>query len=192
MYVTPRQAREHYKVSEKTLKRWSDSGKIKFINTKGLHRRYLIEDTTNETERNFIYARVSSRKQSGDLQRQIEYLSAKIEGADIISDIGSGFNYNRPGFQRIIKEVIKGGVSNVYVSYPDRFTRISFDFFKWLFKHFGTKLIALSKSQMSEGSNADEFTEDIIGIITHYTAKYYGKRKYREIKSPDNGETTSS
>ena len=45
---------------------------------------------------------------------------------------------------------------------------------------------------MSEGSNADEFTEDIIGIITHYTAKYYGKRKYREIKSPDNGETTSS
>ena len=106
MYVTPRQAREHYKVSEKTLKRWSDSGKIKFINTKGLHRRYLIEDTTNETERNFIYARVSSRKQSEDLQRQIEYLSAKIEGADIISDIGSGFNYNRPGFQRIIKEVI--------------------------------------------------------------------------------------
>ena len=119
-------------------------------------------------------------------------MSKKIKGAEIVSDIGSGFNYNRVGFQRIIREVIKGGVDNVYVSYPDRFTRISFDFFKWLFKHFGTKLIALSKPNMSEDANKDEFTEDIIGIITHYTAKYYGKRKYLKIKSTNKGETTGS
>jgi predicted site-specific integrase-resolvase len=192
MYVTPRQAREHYKVSEKTLKRWSDSGKIKFINTKGLHRRYIIDEPNSEIKKNFIYARVSSRKQTEDLQRQIEFLSAKIKGGTVISDIGSGFNYNRIGFQRIIREVIKGGISNVYVSYPDRFTRISFDFFKWLFKHFGTKLIDISKPKMSDDSNKDEFAEDIIGIITHYSAKYYGKRKYREIKSTNKREISIS
>jgi len=190
MYATPKHARAHYNVSEKTLKRWSDSGKIKFINTKGGQRRYLINEPDTETdERNFIYARVSSRKQEDDLQRKIKYITRSVSG-EIVSDIGSGFNYNRPGFQKIIREVIKGGVSRVYVSYPDRFTRISFDFFKWLFKHFGTKLIALSKPQMSEDSDKSEFTEDIIGIITHYSAKFYGKRKYLKIKSQNRTETT--
>ena len=118
MYATPKQAREHFNVSEKTLKRWTNTGKIKFINTKGFHRRYIIDEPNNSTERNFIYARVSSRKQSEDLQRQIEFMSKTIKGAEIVSDIGSGFNYNRIGFQRIIREVIKGGVDNVYVSYP--------------------------------------------------------------------------
>jgi predicted site-specific integrase-resolvase len=192
MYATPQHAREHFNVSEKTLKRWTDTGKIKFINTKGGHRRYLIEDTTNKTERNFIYARVSSRKQEGDLQRQINFVKNKVNKAEIVSDIGSGFNFNRPGFLRIIREVVKGGVNNVYVSYTDRFSRISFDFFKWLFKYFGTKLIAISKPKMSEESNKDEFTEDIIGIITHYSAKYYGKRKYLKIESSNRGETSIS
>lgn len=183
MYVTPKQAREHYNVSEKTLKRWSDSGKIKFINTKGLHRRYIINETTITNKKNYIYTRVSSKKQSGDLQRQIDFMSNKVRDAENISDIGSGFNYNRRGFQKIIREVIRGGVDSVFVSHPDRFSRISFDFFKWLFKHFGTKLIALSKTGLSKETNNDEFTEDIIGIITHYTAKYYGQRKYIKTRS---------
>ena len=118
MYATPKHARAHYNVSEKTLKRWTNTGKIKFINTKGYHRRYIIDEPNNSTERNFIYTRVSSRKQSEDLQRQIDFMSKTIKGAEIVSDIGSGFDYNRVGFQRIIREVIKGGVDNVYVSYP--------------------------------------------------------------------------
>ena len=191
MYVTPKQARKHYDVSEKTLKRWSDSGKIKFINTKGGHRRYIVSEQKSENGKNIIYARVSSRKQKDDLQRQIQFISKSVKG-EIVSDIGSGFNYNRPGFQRIIGEVIKGNISRVYVSYPDRFTRISFDFFKWLFKHFGTKLIALSKTEMSANANKSEFTEDIIGIITHYTAKFYGKRKYAKIKSTTKSPTIES
>jgi predicted site-specific integrase-resolvase len=47
-------------------------------------------------------------------------MSKTIKGIKIVSDIGSGFNYNKIGFQRIISEVIKGGVDNVIVSYPDR------------------------------------------------------------------------
>ena len=192
MYATPKQTRKHFNISEKTLYNWAITGKIKYINTNGGQRRYIIEDNANNNKTDFIYARVSSKKQSKDLQRQIDFLSKKFNNATIISDIGSGFNYNRIGFQRIIREVIKGSVNNVYVSYPDRFTRISFDFFKWLFKHFGTKLIAISKPNLSKDSNESEFTEDIIGIITHYSAKYYGKRKYLKINSPNRTETTNS
>jgi predicted site-specific integrase-resolvase len=192
MYATPSQTRKHFNISEKTLYNWVITGKIKYINTKGGQRRYIIEDNSNNNKTDFIYARVSSRKQSEDLQRQINFLSKKVKNATVISDIGSGFNYNRIGFQRIIKEVIKGGVNNVYVSNPYCFTRISFDFFKWLFKHFGTKLIAISKPNLSKDSNESEFTEDIIGIITHYTAKYYGKRKYLKINSSNRIETTDT
>jgi predicted site-specific integrase-resolvase len=45
---------------------------------------------------------------------------------------------------------------------------------------------------LSEDSNNDEFTEDIIGIVTHYIAKYYGKRKYLKIKSSNKGEIPCS
>ena len=44
---------------------------------------------------NICYCRVSSKKQSEDLERQIEYMRNLYPNYRIISDIGSGLNFNR-------------------------------------------------------------------------------------------------
>ena len=57
------------------------------------------------------YARVSSKKQSDDLERQINnlntYISSKYDSFDIITDIGSGINYNKPGLKKLIEKINK-------------------------------------------------------------------------------------
>jgi len=52
---------------------------------------------------------VSSNKQKDDLGRQIEnmkiYLNSKGKPYEIITDIGSGINYNKKGLKQLIKRV---------------------------------------------------------------------------------------
>ena len=175
---TPKKACEFFNISYKTLDRWANNGKINFTTIASGHRRFIVP-INNSSKKSFIYARVSSKKQSTDLQRQVKFLKNKINNVPVITDIGSAFNYNRSGFRFILEEVFKGNVYKVYVSEPDRFARISFSFFEWLFEQFGSKLVYLSTDNKENNSYEYEFSKDIIGIITHYTAKFYGKRKYR-------------
>ena len=65
MYVTPQKAKQHFRVTDDTLRRWQKQGKIKTKRTQGGHRRYFIpsqQDTSNK--QSIIYTRVSSKKQS--------------------------------------------------------------------------------------------------------------------------------
>ncbi len=48
-------------------------------------------------KRTYIYCRVSSKKQQGDLERQVAYLASQYPEATVITDIASGINFNRTG-----------------------------------------------------------------------------------------------
>ena len=77
------------------------------------------------------YARVSSKKQSDDLERQINnlntYISSKYDSFDIITDIGSGINYNKPGLKKLIEKISKKEVDLIIVLYKDRLLRFGFE-----------------------------------------------------------------
>ena len=47
MYVTPKEAVKYYNVSDNALRLWANDGRIKYITTKGGHRRYLLEQPTD-------------------------------------------------------------------------------------------------------------------------------------------------
>ena len=50
---------------------------------------------------------------------------------DVISDIGSGLNYNRKNWNNLLLDcVAKGLVSKIYITYKDRFVRFGFDWFE--------------------------------------------------------------
>ena len=174
--VKPPEAAKHYNVSISTLRRWARNGKIKYEETEGGHYRYYI--TTDETIKDtaeqelseyIIYARVSSKKQQPDLIRQIKFLRKKYPG---YTDIGSGINFKRKGFQTILERLFNGTIKEVVVAYPDRFSRFGFDLFEWIFNKFGGKLVHL---QASTTSGEHDFLSE---IITVFTARYNGKRKY--------------
>ena len=58
-----------------------------------------------ENKRRICYCRVSSNKQKDDLKRQIEVMTQMFPLYEIISDIGSGLNFNRKGLTEIIDSV---------------------------------------------------------------------------------------
>ena len=72
-YVKPSEAAVFYNISVSSLRNRANAGEIKFIITDGGHRRYYIKEINHE-RRKCVYARVSSKKQSEDLQRQVQFL----------------------------------------------------------------------------------------------------------------------
>ena len=121
---------------------------------------------------------MSSKKQESDLQRQIKYLKDRYPKYSVIKDIGSGINYKRRGFKTLLELVLSNDVEEIVVYSKDRLSRFSGDLIQDICKHYNTKLTIVS-DDISGKTDEEEFAEDLISIITVFTARFYGKRKYR-------------
>jgi predicted site-specific integrase-resolvase len=183
--VRAAEAAQFYNVSIPTLRRWAREGSIPVQRTERGQYKYIIGEANNqnvhdilpnELSRNIIYARVSSQKQKGDLERQKIFLQRKYNDYSIVTDIGSGINYQRKGFKTILERLFKGNIQHVVVAHQDRFSRFSFDFFQWLFQQFGAVLEAVEQPKTS--SPGEDLTADLMEVLTVFTARYYGRRKY--------------
>lgn len=179
MYVSTKKAKEYYSVSIDTLRRWAEHGKIKTTRTKGNHRRYFIPKEYTR-KRNIIYARVSSSKQKVNLENQIRYLQKKYPSYELITDIGSGINFKRKGLQTILDELFKGNIKNVVVTSKDRFTRFGFELFEYIFSKFGYKIKNLNSNKIK---SEEELANDLLSIITVFTARHNGRRSYGNKKN---------
>lgn len=177
-YVSSKKASQYYKVSTQTLRRWADSGQIEFIRTKGKHRRYKINQ--NKEKGCYIYTRVSSKKQQHDLKRQTDFLLSKFPNYEVISDIASGINFKRKGFTTLLDKILRGNVKIIVVSTKDRFTRFGYELIERICNRFGTKIMVIKNEK--EQSFEEELSEDLMSIITVFTARYYGSRKYKILQ----------
>lgn len=178
-YVSSRVAAKHFDVDISTLRRWADAGKIEHIVTAGGHRRYLIKPPEPKTEAGkIIYARVSSKKQDGDLQNQVKYLQQRYPNYEVITDIGSGINSSRIGFRTVLERLFKGNIREVVVSSGDRFSRFGFPLFVWIFEQFSAKLVSVAQETRTERTQSEELADDLMEIITVFTARYCGSRRY--------------
>lgn len=184
-YITAAEACKELSVSNTTLYRYVRENKIK---VKKLSERKFLYDISSiigksKTGKNIIYGRVSNTKQKNDLAKQIEILSmfANSNGHivdKIYSDIASGMNENRKGFNDLIDLVLAGEVDTIFVSYKDRLTRFGFNYFENLFLKYGTKIVVINNTDQSD---QDELTQDLISIIHHFSMKMYSKRR-KELK----------
>lgn len=172
----PKQLADKLKVSRETLRLWSTQGKIETTKTEGGHRRYIYNEDKNETKFKFIYARVSSKKQEADLERQIKFLQKLYPKYKVISDTGSGLNFNRKGLNYILEAVVEGSVAEIVVAYKDRLCRFGFELIENLCKYFKTTLTIVNNN--NNKSTTTELAEDLLSIITVFTARFYGQRKY--------------
>jgi len=130
----------------------------------------------NQMEKASSTLEFSSRKQQSDLERQTEYLSQKYPNHTIILDIGSGINFERKGFKRILEEVFKGNIREVVVAHKDRFSRFGYKLFEWIFQQHGATLVC---DKETANNQTEELSDDLMAIITVFTARYHGRRKYK-------------
>lgn len=178
-----KQAAEYYNISTSNLRKWARDGKISVKQTKGGQYQYIIKDENQECpeqiSENIIYARVSSKKQFNDLQIQGDKLQRAFPEFTLIKDIGSGINFKRKGFIKILELLFQRKINKVVVANKDRFSRFGFEFFEWMFKQFGASLEVIQTNSNTELTSNEELANDIMEIITVFTARFYESRKFQ-------------
>lgn len=133
------------------------------------------EERTKKCDYVIIYARVSSSENKSNLDTQAERLKeyAIARGyqiKEIIKEIGSGVNDNRPKLQKMLRE---GKATRIIVEHKDRLTRFGFNYINTLLPLLDCEIEVVN--QTSE--DKDDLMQDLIAIITSFCARYYGLRR---------------
>lgn len=193
--ITIEEASTLIRVSKSTLRRWESENKIASIRTEGGHRRYRLSDiqkligaeSIDNKDRVVIYSRVSSneQKQKGDLDRQkarvLEYCAKKKYNMEYIFDeVGSGMSDTRTKLLKLFDLVSKREINRVVVEHKDRLTRFNFNIFKEFFKSHGVEIEVIE--DVLPKSYEAELVEDMLSLMSSFTAKIYGKRSAENRK----------
>lgn len=124
----------------------------------------------------YIYARVSTRKQAGDLKTQITGLQARHPGALVLSDFGSGLNFKRKGLKTLLELAHAGRVRSVFVAHRDRLCRFAYDLLEHVFRLEGAEIVVDSHDPDAPSSPEIELAEDVLAVVTVFGARLYGRR----------------
>jgi len=212
MLLSAHRASKQLGISASTLRAWEARGLIDSIRSPGNVRLYDVSaigrrDTTTSSDAkrvfqlfangeegktpkrsSYIYCRVSSCKQQGDLDRQIAYLSEKYPGRTLVKDIGSGVNYKRPGLRVSVIRFLF--VSNV-VSKLTIFYVLS----PWsspVSKEWSRKLLSLTGTDLQESgaSFSTQFSKRVV-LNWSSTAKNGMKRTLERTMAQSTWQKTS-
>lgn len=176
--------------SVKTLQRWDREGILTAYRSPSKRRYYTQTQyneymgiTISENKQNVIYARVSTRNQKDDLTNQIKFMIkySQDEGipiSNIYSDFGSGLNYKRKNWNKLIDDCFSGLVSKIYIAHKDRFVRFGFDWISDILKKYtGVDVISIDDVISSP---EEDLIQDLVSIIHVFSCRVYGLRKYKK------------
>ena len=147
---------------------------------------YNLLGWNKEKRYGVIYCRVSTQKQKHDLENQKELLKQFCSKKgylikEIYQDIGSGINFERQGFTKLLNDIINHKVNRVFITYKDRLSRISFNMFKNLFKEFDCEIIVLNEID-DEKLIEKEIFKEIVDLIHCFSMKMYSQRRKEKLK----------
>ena len=177
-------------VSISTLQRWDRTDVLKSKRTPTNQRYYTDEDLnkvlnleqeTKPKRKNVGYCRVSTQGQKNNLENQQEFvsvysLSHGVILDEIYTDIGSGLNYQRKNWNKLLKQVEANEIDKIYVTYKDRFARFGYEWFEEFCASHGTEIIVLNQKQTSP---EEELTEDLLSILHLFSERNNDLKKYK-------------
>lgn len=202
----PKEFAEMLGVSVKTLQRWDNEGKlIAKRNPKNrryyTHKQYIDYIGESTKGKTIIYTRVSSSNQKDDLENQVEFLKqyANAKGViidEVFTDVGSGLNYNRKKWNRLLQDAMLGHISKIIIAHKDRFIRFGYDWFEKFLESNGVEIVVVNNEKLSP---EEELVQDLISIVHVFSCRIYGLRKYKKkiredeevVKSIQNRDKTN-
>jgi predicted site-specific integrase-resolvase len=132
---------------------------------------FQTKPDVSQSRINIGYARVSSQKKEDDLKRQIDLLELFLvkqgEPFKIISDIGYGIDYTKPGLKELLKLISTNQVDTVYILYKDRLVRCGFELIEEVARLHGTKIEVIN--QTIEKIDVEELVDDIVNFISMFS-----------------------
>lgn len=199
-YVSSAKVREVYDIAPETLRGWALKGVINARAITNLSGRktwlYDLESIGSRLEpgvdesalsksstkqrSTIVYCRVSSKKQLSDLERQKTLLEAAFPDSEVLTDVGSGLNYNRPGLSKLVEMVCREQISRIVVTFKDRLLRFGYELFEKMCKEHSVQIVVFTDQQSDQSSNEDvetqELQEDLLSIVNVFVARRNGKK----------------
>ncbi len=173
-----------------TLQKWDREGRLK-AHRSPTNRRYYTHDqyleymglVADKKGQTVAYARVSTVAQKADLANQVAATSAYCNEHEMkvdlwMQDIGSGLNYKRKQFTRLFEMVELGQVKVIIIAHRDRLVRFGYEWFEAFCERHGTKIIVINGDKLSPEK---EMVEDLLAIVTVFSARFHGLRSYRKV-----------
>ena len=173
----------------KTLQRWDREGTLK-AQRSITERRYYTHDQylqiigkKAKNRRLVTYCQSTIAGQKKDLISQKNAVESFCLAAgkiidEKLEDIGSGLNYKRKHFVRLMEMVERGEISEIVVAHKDRLVRFGFEWFEKFCNDHGVSLVVMNADSLSP---EQEMTKDLLSIIHCFSSRLYGLRKYKKI-----------
>lgn len=98
---------------------------------------------------------------------------------EIITDIGSGINYNKNGLNKLIDMIVSGEVEKIVILYKDRLVRFGFELIENICNKYGTTIEIIDNTEKTE---EQKLVEDLVHIITVFSCRLQGKRANKAKK----------
>jgi putative resolvase len=112
-----------------------------------------------------------------DLSNQIKYLRERYPHHELIEDVGSGLNFKRKGFVRVLDRIMSGDIAEIVITHRDRWCRFGFQIFEHIAEQNNCKFVVLDNTQLSP---QEELVKDLVSIIHVFSCRIYGLRKYSD------------
>jgi predicted site-specific integrase-resolvase len=114
-----------------------------------------------------VYYRVSSANQKDDMKSQRQALETFCAARGLavdewFQDIGSGLNYKRKNFTKLMNLVETGEISTLIIAHKDRLVRFGFEWFQYFCEKPGTQIVVMNQERLSPEI---DLTQDLISII---------------------------
>lgn len=180
------EASELLGVSITTLRRWDKAGLLVAERTPGGHRKYdiskidpnLLHGVKGVSRKTVAYARVSSHDQKDDLERQTQvlelYCARQGWQFEIIKDLGSGMNYRKKGLKRLLDDILNNQIGRLVLTHKDRLLRFGAELVFALCEARNVEVVIINQGENL--SFEEELAQDVLEIITVFSARLYGSR----------------
>ena len=105
-------------------------------------------------------------------------MQQSIKVDEWMSDIGSGLNYTRKQFNRLMEMIELGQVRRLIIAYRDRLVHFGYDYFEAFCQRHHTEIVVTNGEHLSP---EQELVRDLIAIVTVFSARLHGLRSYRKV-----------
>jgi putative resolvase len=97
-----------------------------------------------------------------------------------LQDLGSELNYQKKGLKKLIKMICSGAIGRLVINHKDRLMRFGAELIFSICESFGTEVVIINSSE--DSSFEDDLVQDVLEIITVFSARLYGSRSRKNKK----------
>ena len=161
-------------VHPKTALGWFDRGTLPVSARKVGPLTILVEIAHPSTDPVALYARVSSRDQRADLERQmgqlVEWTAAQgLRVSHTVSEVGSRMDGGRPKLLRLLADATVGSIA---VDHRDCLARLGSEYIEAVLSGAGRRLLVMESNELE-----DDLLRDMNEVLTSLRARLCTERE---------------